>query len=282
MKTLKFPDRYVANIKRAVNVNTGKLNGLKSHDFHILIERLVPVMFRGYFKQDIWRIFAELSYFYRNICAKEISKELMRKFDKEIPILICKMEKVFPPGFMNVMQHLLVHISWEALVGGPAQFRWMYSQERELKKLRATVRNKARVEGCIAEAYANKEITNFSSTYFSHAHNVNATTTRYHIVGEEPLTDLQIFQWKGKPVGASTARHVELNELNYIMLYMYSNMEEMEQYFVLFDQKYWISRRQPTSKELENLRLNGKNGPGFVDWFHQHVIYVSTFQQYIL
>jgi hypothetical protein len=28
----------------------------------------------------------------------------------------------------------------------------MYSQERELKKLRATVRNKARVEGCIAEA----------------------------------------------------------------------------------------------------------------------------------
>jgi hypothetical protein len=27
----------------------------------------------------------------------------------------------------------------------------MYSQERELKKLRSTVRNKARIEGCIAE-----------------------------------------------------------------------------------------------------------------------------------
>jgi hypothetical protein len=33
------------------------------------------------------------------------------------------------------MQHLLVHLPWEGKVGGPAQFRWMYSQERELKNL---------------------------------------------------------------------------------------------------------------------------------------------------
>jgi hypothetical protein len=73
------------------------------------------------------------------------------------------------------------------------QFRWMYSQERELKKLRATVRNKARVEGCIAEAFTCKEITNFSSMYFSRANNVNAHTSRYHIVNEIPLSELSIF-----------------------------------------------------------------------------------------
>jgi hypothetical protein len=46
------------------------------------------------------------------------------------------------------------------------QFRWMYSHERELKKLGVTVRNKARVEGCIVEAFECKEIINFSSKYF--------------------------------------------------------------------------------------------------------------------
>jgi hypothetical protein len=51
------------------------------------------------------------------------------------------------------MQYLLVHLPWKAKVGGPAQFRWMYSEERELKKLRVTVRNKARIDGCIAEAF---------------------------------------------------------------------------------------------------------------------------------
>jgi hypothetical protein len=58
LKTLKFPDRYAANIKRAVNVGTGKLNGLKSHDYHIIMERLMPVMFRGYFNADLWKMFA--------------------------------------------------------------------------------------------------------------------------------------------------------------------------------------------------------------------------------
>jgi hypothetical protein len=157
------------------------------------MERLLSVMFRGYFNADLWKMFTELSYFYRQICAKQVSKTMMQKFEKEILVLVCKMEKVFPPGWFNMMQYLLVHLPLEVRVGGPMQFRWIYSQERELKKLRATVRNKARVDGCIAEAFACKEITNFSSKYFSRANNVNAHTSWYHIVKEVPLSELSIF-----------------------------------------------------------------------------------------
>jgi hypothetical protein len=124
------------------------------------------VIFHGYFDADLWKIFTKLSYFYRLICAKQVSKSMMQKLEKEIAVLVCKMEKIFPHEWFNAMQHLLVHLPWKTKIGGPAQFRWMYSQERELKKLRVTVRNKARVEGCIAEAFTCKEITNFSSKYF--------------------------------------------------------------------------------------------------------------------
>jgi hypothetical protein len=62
--------------------------------------------------------------------------------------------------------------------------------------------NKTRVEGCIAEAFACKEITNFSSKYFSCANNVNAHMTWYHIVEEVLLSELSILQWNGKGVGA--------------------------------------------------------------------------------
>jgi hypothetical protein len=81
----------------------------------------------------------------------------------------------------------------------------MYSQERDLKKLRVIVCNKVRVEGCIVETFTCKEIMNFSSKYFSHANNMNAHTTRYHIVEEVSLSELSIFQWKGKGVGAPSA-----------------------------------------------------------------------------
>jgi hypothetical protein len=82
------------------------------------------------------------------------------------------------------------------------------------------VYNKARVEGCIAEAFACKEITNFSSKYFSRVNNVNTHTMRYHIVEEVLLSELSIFQWKDKGVGAPSAHYVMDDEWNYTMLYM--------------------------------------------------------------
>jgi hypothetical protein len=91
------------------------------------------VMFCGYFKANLWNMFAKLSYFYRQICAKQVSKTIMQKLEKQIAVLVCKMETVFSPGWFNVMQYLLLHLPWEARVRGPVQFRWMYSQERELK-----------------------------------------------------------------------------------------------------------------------------------------------------
>jgi hypothetical protein len=93
LKKLKFLDRYASNIKQAVNVSTGKLNGLKSRDYHIIIERLMPIMFHDYFNANLWKIFTELSYFYMQIYAKQVSKAMMQKLEKEILVLVCTMEK---------------------------------------------------------------------------------------------------------------------------------------------------------------------------------------------
>jgi hypothetical protein len=75
-----------------VNMATGKLIGLRSHDYHIIMERLLPVMFQGYFDDVVWTVLPELSYFYRQLCAKEITIEIMQKLEKEIPVILCKME----------------------------------------------------------------------------------------------------------------------------------------------------------------------------------------------
>jgi hypothetical protein len=50
-----------------VNVKAGKIHGLKSHDYHIIMQRLLPIMLRGYLDDDIWEALAELSYFYRQL-----------------------------------------------------------------------------------------------------------------------------------------------------------------------------------------------------------------------
>jgi hypothetical protein len=95
MKGLKFSDGYAAGLRRSVNMMTRKLIGLKSHDYHIIMKRHLHVMFRGYFDDVVWTVLADLSYFYRQLCAKEITVEMMQNLKKEIPVLLYKMEKFF-------------------------------------------------------------------------------------------------------------------------------------------------------------------------------------------
>jgi hypothetical protein len=157
---------------------------------------------------------------------------MMEKLKKEISVLICKLEKIFSLGWFNLMQHLLIHIPYEAKVGGPLQYRWMYHIERALKYLRAMVGNKARIEGSIAELFLLKEITYFLSVYFVEEHNVNALTLWYNVDEEPPLSDLKIFQWRGTTASSSMTYYYTQEERTSVFLYMYSNMEEMEPYFM--------------------------------------------------
>jgi hypothetical protein len=107
----------------------------------------------------------------------------------------------------------------------------MYHIERVLKKLRAMIHNKAKIECCIVEEFKLKEITYFSSVYFAEHHNVNAPTLQYHMDEGISCIELQIFQWTGVTVGASIAYQPIEEEQISTLLYMYANMDEMDQYF---------------------------------------------------
>ena len=87
---------------------------MKSHDYHIWIKRLLPAMVRGYVPEHVWLVLAELSYFLRQLCAKELSRTVIDDLEKGAPVLLCKLEKIFPPGFFLSMQHLIVHLPYEA------------------------------------------------------------------------------------------------------------------------------------------------------------------------
>jgi hypothetical protein len=118
IKNLKFPYGYAVNLSRGVNLGTLRVNGMKSHDYHIWIKWLLPTMVRGYVPESVWQVLAELSYFFHQLCAKEISRTVALELEKVAPMLLCKLEKIFPPGFFLPMQHLIVHLPTKAHLGG--------------------------------------------------------------------------------------------------------------------------------------------------------------------
>jgi hypothetical protein len=63
-----------------VNLTTMRINGLKSHDYHIWIERLLPVMVRGYLPDHVWQVLSEFSYFFRSFVLRSYLGHLLRNW----------------------------------------------------------------------------------------------------------------------------------------------------------------------------------------------------------
>ena len=124
LKSVKYPDGYVANISRSVNAKNGRLSGLKSYDCHVLLQRILPIGLRGFAQKDISIVLFELGSFFQDLCSRTLKRSELEKLEESIVLLIlCKLERFFPPAFFHVMVHLVAHLPREAILRGPVQYR---------------------------------------------------------------------------------------------------------------------------------------------------------------
>ena len=119
LKCMKLPDGYASNISRCVNVGEGKISGLKIHDYHVFLQRLLPLVAHGFLRKDIYYVLSELSCFFKDLCSKTLDKIVLEKLHKDIALILCKLEMIYPPSFFVIMVHLAVHLPREVQLGGP-------------------------------------------------------------------------------------------------------------------------------------------------------------------
>ncbi|CAL8994504.1 unnamed protein product, partial [Prunus brigantina] len=165
VSTIKFPDGYASNIARCVNVDGGRFTGLKSHDCHVFMQRLLPVGIRHLLPEDVVKPIVQLSRFFSQLSAKTLRRTDVNKLRHDIVQVLCKFEMIFPPAFFTSMIHVMVHLPEEALLAGPVNYRWMYPIERLLGELKKSVRNRAKPEGSIIEAWVQYEALTFCGMY---------------------------------------------------------------------------------------------------------------------
>ena len=60
---------------------------------------------------------SRLSFFFRQLCARELDRKVIEKLHEQAPELLCDLEMLLPPGFFNPMQHMILHLPQEALEG---------------------------------------------------------------------------------------------------------------------------------------------------------------------
>ena len=130
LRNVKVPDGYASNISRRVHAKPKKISGLKSHDNHILMQQLLPIVICKVLPKNVRGPLVRLCRFFRDLCAKVLNPSELIHMEKEIAVVLCDLEKIFSPSFFDIMIHLPIHLAYEARIAGPVQYRWMYPIER--------------------------------------------------------------------------------------------------------------------------------------------------------
>ena len=94
------------------------------------MQTLIPLAFRDLLTKGIWDALTEISHFFRDICSNKLNVKHIERLQTNIVETLYKLEMIFPPSFFESMEHLPIHLSFEAKAGGPVQYRWMYPFER--------------------------------------------------------------------------------------------------------------------------------------------------------
>ncbi|XP_063946088.1 uncharacterized protein LOC108212435 [Daucus carota subsp. sativus] len=163
---VKLPDGCSSNLKRCCKRSQLNFQGMKSHDCHVFMQKLLPSAFHELLPDDVHKVLFETN-------------------GKNIAGIVCTLETIFPPTLFDPMEHLLVHLPEECRLGGPVPERWMYHVERLQGKMKHKVGNKARVEGSIAEKYIYEELTHFCSMYFE-----SEVDTVHNMLGHNMVHDI--------------------------------------------------------------------------------------------
>jgi hypothetical protein len=165
LNSIKVPSGYSSNIQGIINVKEKKIQNLKSHDCHVLMTQLLPVILRGVLLENVRLAVVKLCAFMNEISQKAINPNNLIKLQKDIVECLVSFEMVFPPSFFNIMTHLLVHIVTEITILGPVFLHNMFPFERFMAVLKKYVRKRSRPEGCIAKGYGTEEVIEFCVDY---------------------------------------------------------------------------------------------------------------------
>ncbi|KAL3687700.1 hypothetical protein R1sor_014009 [Riccia sorocarpa] len=214
-------------------------SALKSHDYHILLQYVIPICLQGLGTQDLRDAICDLS----TIRIVEID-------EKELFAIttLCKLERTLPPDYFDSQIHLLVHLVREVSICGPVHGRWMYWLERYMKVMKDDVRQKARPEGSMAEGHRLREAMFLCSNILEQFDQSSAFMLRE--IDETHLTSLKL-------IGSGEKRRLTQIEVMQAHNFVLHNSAIMEEWTAVYDDERratLASRRRGRPVRFPSLR----------------------------
>jgi len=127
--------------------------------------QILLVAVRNVLDENVHVAIIKICRVFQKLCEKEVHSADKSDMMKNVVMATCMLEKEFPPTFLNVMTHLLVHLVQQLFICGPVHCRWMYPIGKYMKTLKDYVRTYAHSKGSIVEGYRMEDTLDFYTEY---------------------------------------------------------------------------------------------------------------------
>ncbi|XP_048430866.1 uncharacterized protein LOC125472887 [Pyrus x bretschneideri] len=198
-----------------------------------------------------------------NLTARCLRKSDVKQLQDDIVNVLCKFEQIFPPAFFTSMIHVMIHLPNEALLAGPVNCRWMYPIERYLGELKKCVRNKAKPEGSLVEAWVAYESLTFCAMYLQDVETTFNRPQRNNDGGVRK-EKLSVFAQIARPFGDPVkGESFTKNDMEVAHWFILNNCDEALPY--LEEHEKLMKREHPSHLYAK------KHRDLFPSWFLAHV-----------
>ena len=128
--------------------------GLRTHIHHELLPDTMSACICGFLLLDARDAITRLGHCYKSICTKAMNPAEMQPLHEYVAQTMCLLEIWFPPAFVDVIPHFIVHMVDEQHCLGLIHSRWRYGVEHYFFVLKQYVRNRSKPEPAIATGYS--------------------------------------------------------------------------------------------------------------------------------
>ncbi|KAK4409357.1 hypothetical protein Sango_0008700 [Sesamum angolense] len=115
---------------RCVDMKELRLHNMNNYDCHIFMQKLIRITFRDMLLESVWSALTEVIFLFQILYSTMLDVNKVQELKASVAIILCNHEKIFPPSFFDSMELLIVHLPYEACMGRPVQYMWMYPFEQ--------------------------------------------------------------------------------------------------------------------------------------------------------
>lgn len=186
-------------------------------------------------------VITKLCYFFNRISQKVFDPLELGPLQTFAVETVCQLEMYFPPSFLDMMEHLIVHIVPQIIELGPLYLHQMWAYERYMSILKGYVRNRAHPEGSMIEGYTTEEAVECCMDYIKDANAIGIPVHRHEgrLSGRGTVGRKQFFDNDYKKVSA--AHNSVLQQLAIVEPFIERHLEEIKACFPGRSND-WISR----------------------------------------